>query len=147
MDYCGHYNTCSIYNCLSLVTALYIASYSEGRCLKPWHEFSQYLITYNYKADRRAHVCLGGNIISHVNLMSVTFRACSGITTHCFYFPPPVVIEVLCNVVFEFISFFFCYCLFVQKNHSPRATACNVEDTTDRKQGGPFKIAFFFFFK
>lgn len=43
-------------NCPSLVTALYIASYSEGRCFEPWHELSQYFITYNYEADKRAHV-------------------------------------------------------------------------------------------
>lgn len=47
----------------------------------------------------------------HIDLMSVTVQACSAITTHCFYFSPPVVIQVFCNVVFEFyfISFLsFC---------------------------------------
>ncbi len=75
----------------------------------------------------------GGENSSHMDLMSVTFGACSGVTTHCFYFPPPVVIQVFCTVVFEFIFLVF---VFLYKNHSPRATAWPVEDTTDRKQGG-----------
>lgn len=73
--------------------------------------------------------------------MSVTFWACSGITTHCFYFPPPVVIEVLCNVVFEFL--FSVFVFLYKTNHSPRATAWEVEDTTGRKQGGPSKMGLF----
>lgn len=89
------------------VTTLYIASYSEGRCFEPWHEFSEYFITYNYRADRRARVCLGHS--SHTDLMSVTFGACSDITTTCFDFSP-LVVQVFCNVVFGFLlllGFFF----------------------------------------
>lgn len=50
--------TCSVLNCPVWSQALYIASYSEGRCLEPWHEFRQFVITYNYKEDRCAHICL-----------------------------------------------------------------------------------------
>lgn len=101
-----------------------IASCSEGRRFKPRHEFSQYIITYNYKADRHARVCMGANS-AHIDLMSVTFGACSGIIIHIafiFYFFPPVVIQVFCNVISE-ILFFFKVFVFLYKNHSPRATA------------------------
>lgn len=91
-----------------------IASCSEGRHFEPRHEFSQYIITYNYKADRHARVCMGANS-AHIDLMSVTFGACSGIIIHiAFIFFPPVVIQVFCNVISEIL--FFSFCLFVQKS-------------------------------
>lgn len=114
MDYSGHYNTCNILNCLSLVTALCIASCSDGRCFEPRHELSQYFITYNCKADRRARVCLRGGGVSYLMLIwwVLSFWARSGVATHGFYFPPPVVLKVLCNVVFEFLFLFFSVLVF-----------------------------------
>lgn len=95
-----------------------IASCSEGRRFKPRHEFSQYIITYNYKADRHARVCMGANS-AHIDLMSVTFGACSGIIIHIafiFYFFPQLLFK--CSVMWslKFFFFFLSFCLFVQKS-------------------------------
>lgn len=114
-----------------------IASCSEGRRFKPRHEFSQYIITYNYKADRHARVCMGANS-AHIDLMSVTFGACSGIIIHIafiFYFFPQLLFK--CSVMWSLKFFFFLsFCLFVQKiTHQERL----LDDTIGRKQGGPPK--------
>ena len=80
-----------------------------------------------------------GEDSSNIDFMSVTFR---GLFWHYYtlfcLFPsptPPVVIQVFCNVVFEFLFHFVClfcfffvfFCfvffVFLYKNHSPRATA------------------------
>lgn len=54
---------------------------------------------------------VGGGVWGSLNTLitRVTFRARSGIVTHCFSFPPAFVNEVLCTVEFFvwFLSFSF----------------------------------------
>lgn len=78
------------------------------------------------------------------------FGACSGITTHCFFISlphPPVVIQVFCNVVFEFVFLFlFCFvfslffCLFVQKSLTKsdclRSGGCHWQQEAGRSTWG-----------
>lgn len=78
-----------------------------------------------------------GKIVLILILVRVTFGACSGTATHRFYFPPPVVLRVFCNVVFFGFLFFFFFLVFVflYKNHSP-GEDCLTESRIRRRQGG-----------
>lgn len=87
---------------------------------------------YNVKLQGRSKCpCLfGGN-----SSTSVTFGDCSAIITHCFYFSPPIVIQVFCNVVFEFLFqiFVFLYKKIIHRERLLDKFRMNI----DRKQGGP----------